>query len=499
MDRIYIAIDLKSFYASAECVALGLDPLETNLVVADESRSDKTICLAVTPALKAYGIPGRLRLFEVNQKLAKINEERLKLAPKRRFYGKSANARVLDSHPELAVDYLVAMPRMAYYIKKSAEIYSIYLKYVSPDDMHVYSIDEVFIDATDYLKLYKKTPKEFATTIIADVFKTTGITATAGIGTNLYLAKVAMDIIAKHMPEDENGARIAQLDQMSYRQKLWTHRPLSDFWRIGRGYMNRLENARLYTMGDIARCSLGAGDRYHNQDLLYKLFGINAELLIDHAWGYEPCTMKDIKSYKPESNSVSSGQVLSSAYTYEKAQTVMMEMANELALDLFSKRLATNQISISIGYDKENIKNDFLGEIKKDYYGRAVPKHSQGNINLENYTSSLMILSEKTSSLFEKIANKNLLIRRLCITACNVLSEDSVPKDTIELDLFIDYEKEKAEKDQKEIDLKRERSMQRTLIDIKKRYGNNSILKGLDFKEGATAIERNTQIGGHKA
>ncbi len=499
-DRTYIAIDLKSFYASAECVALGLNPLDTNLVVADKERSEKTICLAVTPSLKAYGIPGRTRLFEVNQRVREINAKRIKLAPRHRFIGKSSSDLELKNHPELALDFIIATPRMAHYIKVSSEIYKIYLSYVAPEDIHIYSIDEVFIDVTEYLRLYKLSAREFTSKLINEVFKATGITATAGIGTNLYLAKVAMDIVAKHIPPDENGVRIAQLDEMGYRQQLWTHRPISDFWRVGHGYAKRLEAIGIYTMGDIALCSENGEDKYLNEELLYKIFGINAELLIDHAWGYEPCTIKDIKAYKPKNNSIGSGQVLPCPYTYEKARVAIKEMADSIALELFEKKLVTNQINIVVGYDIENVKKDFAGEIKLDYYGRKIPKHSNGNINLEEYTSSSKLITNATAELFDKIINKQMLIRRLYITANRVINEVDIPANSYrQLDLFTDYKLEEEEFKKAEIYKKREKSIQETLIAIKKKYGKNSILKGLNFEDGATAKERNGQIGGHKA
>ena len=432
-ERTYIAIDLKSFYASVECRERHLDPLDTNLVVADESRTDKTICLAVSPSLKSYGLPGRVRLFEAKTKVREINRERAKEAPGRRLRDKSVFLSELRKDKSLALDFIVAMPRMALYMEYSRRIYGIYLKYVSPEDIHVYSIDEVFIDATDYLPLYGKNAHDFTMRLILDVLEETGITATAGIGENLYLAKIAMDIMAKHIAADKNGVRIAFLNEMEYRKKLWSHRPLSDFWRIGRGYEKRLNDLRLYTMGDIAKCSLGKERDYYNENLLYKVFGKNAELLIDHAWGYEPCTLKDIKAYKPKDNSIGSGQVLSCPYQFEKAEIVLKEMADSLALDLVAKGLLTNQIVITVGYDAENLKDPkrmeaFSGEIREDHYGRKIPMYAHGTIHTECYTSSSRMITKASVELFNSIVNRKLLIKRLYITACAVIREEEVEK-----------------------------------------------------------------------
>lgn len=505
-EKQYIAIDLKSFYASVECAERLLDPLNTNLVVADPSRTEKTICLAVSPSLKAYGISGRARLFEVIQRVREVNRERQKRAPGHVFTRKSCFADELASDPSLEMDFIVAPPQMAHYIEVSAEIHNIYLAYVAPEDIHVYSVDEVFIDATNYLNLYDMTAHDLAMKMIADVLYVTGITATAGIGTNLYLCKVAMDIVAKHIPPDKDGVRIAELDEMSYRQQLWDHRPLTDFWRVGRGIANKLEANGMFTMGDIARCSLGEAYERKNEDLLYKLFGVNAELLIDHAWGWEPCEIKDIKAYRPENNCLNSGQVLTAPYDYEKALLVADEMADAMALDLVKKGLVTDQIILSVGYDIENLKNDklrehYTGEIAVDHYGRSTPKPAHGSINIEKHTSSAKQIIKAVSELFERIVDDKLLIRRITITANHVIRETDIPRDDQpqQLELFIDYEalekKKKAEAEERE----KEKRMQHALLDIKKKYGKNAILKGMNFREGATAKDRNEQIGGHKA
>ena len=467
-NRTYIAIDLKSFYASVECVERGLDPLTARLVVADESRTEKTICLAVSPALKAYGIPGRARLFEVYQKAR-------------------------------GIDFIIARPRMAKYIEVSCKIYDIYLKYISPEDIHVYSIDEVFMDVTDYLGVYKMTAHELAMSMIRDVLKQTGITATAGIGTNMYLCKVAMDIVAKKMPADKDGVRIAELDEMSYRRQLWDHHPLTDFWRVGRGIAERLSHYGIDTMGKVARCSL------EKEDLLYRLFGVNAELLIDHAWGWEPCTIGFVKAYRPETNSMSSGQVLSEPYTFEKARNVVMEMADAISLDLVEKRLVTNQLVLTVSYDRENltrpeIASKYQGEIVMDYYGRPVPKHAHGTANLASSSSSSREIIAAVVSLYDRIVNRDLLIRRLNISTNHVVSEEQETgskeqEGTKQLDLFTDYDAIAR----KEQSMKKERRMQEALLNIKRRFGKNAILKGTSYAEGATAKERNSQIGGHKA
>lgn len=505
-NKTYIAIDLKSFYASVECVERGLNPMTTHLVVADKSRTEKTICLAVTPSLKALGIPGRARLFEVSAKVRKVNAERQQNAPRRVFTGSSFDATVLNAHPEYRLDFIVAPPRMAHYMEFSTRIYQIYLKYIAPEDIHVYSIDEVFIDATDYLGIYKLSARELAMKMIHDVLESTGITATAGIGTNLYLCKIALDIQAKHIPADHNGVRIAELDEMSYRRLFWSHRPLTDFWRIGKGYAKKLEDHGLYTMGDIARCSLGSvADRY-NEDMLYKLFGVNAELLIDHAWGYEPCTIADIRAYKPESNSLGSGQVLKCPYTFQKAKLVVREMADSLALDLVDKKLMTDQIVLTVGYDVENlsdpgIRGGYSGAVTTDRYGRQIPKHANGTANLGKYSSSSKLIIDAASGLFERITDKKLLIRRLYLTANRVKGEGSVPEDTggEQLDIFTDYTKEEEKRKAEALELARERKKQEAMLDIKRKYGKNAILKGMNLEEGATAQDRNQQIGGHKA
>lgn len=493
-ERQYVCIDLKSYYASVECVCRGLDPLNTNLVVADASRTEKTICLAVSPSLKAYGISGRARLFEVIQRVDEINAVRKHSAPNRKFDGKSHFADELKENPSLELDYIVAPPQMSHYMKTGAKIYGIYLKYIAPEDIHVYSVDEVFIDVTFYLKTYKMTAHQLAVTMIRDVLTETGITATAGIGTNMYLAKVAMDIVAKKMPADKDGVRIAELDEASYRKLLWSHRPLTDFWRVGIGYSRKLEACAIYTMGDIAQCSLC------NEDMLYKMFGVNAELLIDHAWGYEPCTIKDIKDYKPQTNSLSSGQVLKRPYEYGEALLIIKEMAELLSLDLVRKGLVTKQIVITVGYDIENLNNseknkNYTGKVVTDRYGRKIPNHSHGTENLEDNTSSTELIIKAAARLFERITDKNLLIRRINITACNVIYESqvvAVPKQT---DMFTDYIAEAK----KEIKLKKEKNIQKAIIGIKNKYGKNAVLKGMNLQACGTTIERNGQVGGHKA
>ncbi len=505
-EHAYIAIDLKSFYASVECMERGLNPLTTNLVVADESRTEKTICLAVSPSLKAYGISGRARLFEVVQKVKEVNARRRGQAPGRRFLGESFDDTALKSDPSLAVSYITAPPRMAYYIEYSTRIYNVYLKYIAPEDMHVYSIDEVMIDAAQYLKTYGLTARELAVKIIRDVLETTGITATAGIGTNLYLCKIAMDIVAKHIAPDRYGVRIAELDEMSYRRMLWSHRPLTDFWRVGRGYARKLEGCGLYTMGDIARCSLGSDADYYNEELLYRLFGVNAELLIDHAWGWEPCTLADIKAYKPDTNSIVSGQVLQCPYSFDKARLVLREMVDSLALNLVDKGLVTDQLVLTIGYDIENlsdpnIRNQYQGEVTVDRYGRRIPKHAHGTANLDCHTSSSILMTDAATALFDRIVNRKLLVRRLSLSANRIVSASSVSVgETYEqMDLFTDYEALQKEREEKERILEREQKMQKAVLEIQKKFGKNAILKGLNLEEGATAVERNQQIGGHKA
>ncbi len=469
MEKVYIAIDLKSFYASVECVERNLDPLSTNLVVADSDRTSKTICLAVTPSLKKIGIPGRARLFEVEQKAREARQQ-----------------------------FIIAKPRMALYMEYSSRIYNIYLKYVAPEDIHVYSIDEVFMDVTGYLNNYNMTPKELASQMILDVLGETGITATAGIGTNLYLCKVAMDVMAKRIPADEKGVRIAQLDEMTYRRELWGHKPITDFWRVGSGYSTKLKKYGIETMGDVARCSVGRTGEFYNEDLLYKLFGVNAELLIDHAWGWEPCTIKDIKEYRPRQNSISSGQVLMCPYEYKKGELVVKEMTDLLVLELVEKRLVTNQIVLTIGYDVSNIKETdmkkYRGEVTVDRYGRKIPKHAHGTKNLIKYTSSTQAVIKAAVELYNEITDENLLIRRITITANHVINEDDARDDVSyrQMSIFNDYEKEQYE-------LKKEKAIQDAVIDIKHKYGKNAVVKGMNLLEGATAIQRNGQIGGHKA
>ena len=505
-ERTYIAIDLKSFYASVECIERGLDPLTTNLVVADASRTEKTICLAVSPSLKRYGIPGRPRLFEVVQKVKEVNLERKAKSPRREFTGSSFNAVELAKNPDLEVAYIAAAPRMAYYMEYSTRIFDIYLRYIAPEDMHVYSIDEVFIDATTYLNTYKMSAHDLALKMIRDVLHETGVTATAGIGTNMYLCKVAMDIVAKKMPADADGVRIAELDEMSYRKLLWNHVPLTDFWRVGHGYAKKLIENGLNTMGDIARCSIGKPNEYYNEVLLYKLFGINAELLIDHAWGWEPTTIAEIKSYKPQMNSLGSGQVLHCAYTAEKAKLIVKEMTDLLVLDLVDKKLVTDQMVLTIGYDIENltnpaIRNKYHGEVTTDHYGRQIPKHAHGTINLPCQTSSTKIIMKAMEELFDRIINRDLLVRRINIVAARVVPESEVSdKQTFEqLDLFTDYGALEKKKEQEKKEQEKEKKLQQAVLDIKKKYGKNAVLKGMNFEEGATTRERNGQIGGHKA
>ena len=502
----YISIDLKSFYASVECIERNLNPINTNLVVADSSRTEKTICLAVSPSLKKFGIPGRARLFEVVQKVKEANMERKRKAPGQMFTGKSYLEDELTKCPELEISYITAPPRMALYMEYSTRIYNIYLKYVAPEDIHVYSIDEVFMDITQYLGVYKMTARELTAKIVRNVYDETGITATAGIGTNLYLAKVAMDIMAKKVAPDENGVRIAELDEMSYRRLLWNHRPLTDFWRVGQGYRKKLESVELYTMGDIARCSIGEANNFHNEDLLYKLFGINAELLIDHAWGWEPTTIELIKAYKPSANSMSSGQVLHCAYDFEKGKLIVREMTDLLVLDLVEKRLVTDQLVLNVGYDIENISDpkimkSYKGEFTTDNYGRKIPKHAHGTTNLSTQTSSTKLIVEAVMDLYDRIVNPKLLVRRITVTA-NHLVDESTVKDNVtyeQLDLFTDYAALEKEKEAKKEALSKERKLQEAMLEVKKKYGKNAMLKGMNLQEGAMTIERNKQIGGHKA
>ena len=505
-EKIYIAIDLKSFYASVECVERGRDALTTNLVVADASRTEKTICLAVSPSLKEYGIPGRARLFEVVAKVKQVNAQRRNAIKEHSFTGSSDDSIALKKNKTLALDYIVAKPRMALYMQYSTRIYQIYLKYISEEDMHVYSVDEVFLDVTDYLKAYEMTARQLTQKIIQDIYDTTGITATAGIGSNLYLCKIAMDIMAKHEKPDENGVRIAELDELTYRKNLWSHTPITDFWRVGRGYARKLERCGIFTMGDIARCSIGKDGDFYNEELLYKMFGINAELLIDHAWGYEPVTIADIRGYKPETNSIGSGQVLHCPYDFEKTKLIVREMTDALVLDLVEKQLVTDQIVLDIGYDIENLTNPdirkkYHGEVKADRYGRFVPKHAHGTANLDTKTSSTAKIMDAVLDLYERIVDKNLLVRRVSVTANRVVDEHMVSNETefTQMDLFTDYqalaEKQKAEQARME----KERRLQEVMLSVKKKYGKNAMLKGTNLQEGATMIDRNNQIGGHRA
>lgn len=497
--RTYIAIDLKSFYASVECVDRHLNPLLTNLVVADESRTEKTICLAVSPSLKAYGISGRARLYEVVQKVREINGIRRQLAPYHYFRGRSYHAPDLSRNPSLELGYIVAVPRMSRYLEVSSRIYGIYLKYVSPDDIHVYSIDEVFIDATDYLRLYSMSAREFTMKLILEVLHATGITATAGIGTNLYLCKIAMDIVAKHIPADADGVRIAELDEMSYRKTLWSHRPLTDFWRIGHGYSDRLESYGMYTMGDVARMSV----KY--EDLLYRLFGINAELLIDHAWGWEPCTISEIKAYRPENKSLSSGQVLKEPYDFAKGRLAVKEMTDLLALDLFEKHVVTDQLVLSVCYDASNLSEParlkaYRGPVVTNHFGKPIPKDAHGSVNLGCHTASAKIMVKAMTGLFDRIVNPVLLVRRLCVVANHIASERqaAVQHNPVQLELFTDYDELEKRKAREGAELEKERRLQSAILNIKRRMGGNALLKGMNLFEGATTKERNEQIGGHR-
>jgi len=500
MEKTYIAIDLKSFYASVECVERGLDPLDANLVVADKSRTDKTICLAVSPSLKSYGIPGRPRLFEVVAKAEEINAARRMKAPRRKFRGSSCSARELAADPSMELSYITAVPRMACYIEYSTHIYQIYLKYFAPEDIHVYSIDEVFIDATAYLDTYKMTAYELTMAVVRDVLSETRITATAGIGTNLYLCKIAMDIVAKHMPADKDGVRIAELDEMSYRRLMWAHRPITDFWRVGRGYAERLEHCGIFTMGDIARMSASeTGER-----TLYRMFGVNAELLIDHAWGWESCTIADIKAYRPETNSISSGQVLQEATPWETARLITWEMADSLALDLAGRGLVTDQLTLTVGYDVENLRREdimrsYEGRVVPDRYGRPVPVHSHGTANLAAPVSSSRLITEAAAELFDRITDGLLLVRRLTICANRVVLASSVRREYRQLDFFTDPEEEERRINAEEAELRRENDLQQAMLRMKERYGKNAVLRGTNFCDGATARSRNQQIGGHRA
>ena len=497
-NTCFIAIDLKSFYASVECVERGLDPLTTNLVVADESRTEKTICLAATPAIKSYGVPGRARLFEVVQKIREANGARRFYAPGHKLEGQSCDAVELSKNPSLAIDYLVAPPRMALYMDYSSRVYGIYLRYIAPRDIHTYSIDEVFINAAPYLAAYKLTARELAMKMIGEVLTETGITATAGIGTNLYLAKIAMDITAKHMPPDKHGVRIAELDERTYRQKLWAHTPITDFWRVGKGYASKLANMGLYSMGDVARKSL---DSQGERDL-YRVFGINAELLIDHAWGYEPCTMEAIKSYHPSATSLSSGQVLHCPYTHEQARLIVWEMADQLILDLVAKKLMTNQIVLDIGYDIENIAQGYSGPVHIDHYGRKVPKPAHGTMSLKKHSSSTKELLRETLALYDRIISPPLLVRRITVTMGRLINEDSATRQkeaTVEFDLFSDMDGTAQKEEAARLAEEKEKSLQHTMIAIKNKFGKNAILKAANLKEEARTIARNSEIGGHKA
>lgn len=506
-EHTYIAIDLKSFYASVECVERSLNPLTTNLVVADVSRTEKTICLAVSPSLKAYGIPGRARLFEVVQKVREVNAVRRSRAPGGKLAGESCFADELQRRPELAASYIAAVPRMAHYMEYSAKIYRIYLKYIAPEDIHVYSIDEIFADVSSYLKGYAMTARELAGTIIQDILTQTGITATAGIGSNLYLCKVALDIVAKQVKPDENGVRIAELNERKYRELLWGHRPLTDFWRVGKGYAKKLEESGLFTMGDIARCSLGKDNEFHNEELLYRLFGVNAELLIDHAWGWEPTTIALVKQYKPETSCISSGQVLQCPYDFERGKLVIKEMADFLALDLVEKRLVTDQIVLTVGYDMENLadagrRRAYKGEVTVDRYGRRIPKHAHGTANLRAQTSSTEEIMRAVLKLYENIVNPSLFIRRVNITANNLTEEHRAQEKEekfVQMDLFTDYgaleQQKKAEAQRR----KKERALQEAVLSVKHKYGKNAMLKGMNLEEGSTGRLRNSQIGGHRA
>ncbi|MCR5330309.1 MAG: DNA methylase [Lachnospiraceae bacterium] len=494
-DRIYIAIDLKSFYASVECVARGRDPLTTNLVVADQSRTEKTICLAVSPSLKSYGISGRARLFEAVQRVKEVNRLRKYALRGKQFSGRSDDYNLLQSDPSLEVDFIRATPRMAEYMRVSGQIYSIYLRDVASEDIFSYSVDEVFIDATHYLKLYKLTPHEFAMRLIKNVLAETGITATAGIGTNMFLAKVAMDVTAKHIPADSDGVRIAELDVMSFRRQLWDHRPITDIWRIGRGIARRLEAMGIYTLGDIALCSV------QNEEYLYREFGVNAELLINHAWGWEPTTISDVKAYKPENNSLSSGQVLSEPYSFEKGRLIVREMTDLLVLDLVEKGVVTDQMVLTVGYDIENMDKDYKGAVETDRYGRKTPKMAHGSINLGKFTSSTKLIMEKVTELYDRIVDRELTVRRMYVVANHVKpeAEAAAEPEAVQLSIFDDPDEiEKTEAAEKAA-AQKERRIQETAIELKKKFGKNAILKGMNLKEGATAIERNKQVGGHKA
>ena len=500
MEKTYIAIDLKSFYASVECFERGLDPLSTNLVVADVSRTDKTICLAVSPSLKAYGIPGRARLFEVRQKLARVNAERAAGEGMRDFEGAASDANEIALHPRYKVDFIAATPQMAKYEEISAKIYSVYLRYIAPEDIHVYSIDEVFMDATAYLNTYKMTGHELAMKMIHEVLKETGITATAGIAPNLYLAKVAMDVVAKHIPADKDGVRIAELNEMSYRKILWNHKPLTDFWRVGPGIAKKLNANGIYTMGDLADIAL------KDENFLFRLFGVNAEYLIDHAFGREPVGMADIKSYKPKYHSMGEGQVLMGPYPFDQARIIVKEMAENLSYQLLEKGLVTDSLVLNVGYDiscleDPEVRKKYKGPVGKDWYGRMVPKPSHGTKNLETTTDSAKIMTESAAELFDEIAEPSLFVRRLNVTCGRIYKKGQEPSKMTfqQFDLFTDYESQEKEKQAKKEEMEREEKAQIAMLALKKKFGKNAVVKGRDLQEGATAIQRNGQIGGHKA
>ncbi len=493
-EKIYLCIDLKSFYASVECIERGLDPMRTNLVVADGNRTEKTICLAVSPSLKSFGIPGRPRLFEVIQKVKEVNKYRQSKASGV-LEGKSCSYSEIKKNPKVAVDYIVAPPQMAKYMEFSTRIYNIYLKYVAPEDIYVYSIDEVFMDITNYLDVHKLNAHDLAMKIILEVLNETGITATAGIGTNMYLAKIAMDIMAKKMKADRNGVRIAFLDEYTYRKELWMHRPLTDFWRVGKGYAKKLETNYIYTMGDIAQMSLSDA----GEDKLYKLFGVNAELLIDHAWGWEPCEIKHIREYEPENKSIGSGQVLHCAYDFEGAKLIVREMTELLTLDLVEKKLVTDQIVLTVGYDIDN--KGYTGEMTTDPYGRKIAKHAHGTANVGRFTSSAMLIVDKVMELYDNIVNPKLMVRRINISANHVVPEGSITtsEEVVQFDMFTDYDKAKKDKEALDEQLAKERAIQEATIELRNKFGKNAVLKGMNLQEGATTKERNAQIGGHKA
>lgn len=509
-QRTYLAIDLKSFYASVECVDRHLDPLTTNLVVADRTRTDKTICLAVSPSLKAYGISGRARLYQALAKVDELNSIRKRRLGGGEFERESYLSAEIARDEKCKISFIAAPPRMSLYMEYSSRIYGIYLRYVAPEDIHVYSVDEVFMDVTSYLNTYGLTAYELAKKMIKEVLKETGITATAGIGTNMYLCKVAMDIVAKHVEADEDGSRIAVLDEMGYREKLWSHTPITDFWRVGTGYARKLKEVGLMTMGDVARCSLGRPEDYYNEELLYRLFGVNAELLIDHAWGYEPCTIKEVKSYVPETNSISNGQVLKEPYDYEHGLLIVKEMTELLSLSLVEKGYVTDQLVLTVGYDIDNltntsIRNQYKGEIVKDRYGRRIPKHAHGTWNLKEKTSSSRIICDAMARLYEQIVDPKLLIRRVYVVAAKVtpysiyIEERDKGEEYVQYDLFSDMDEVREEYKQQHEQLDREHKLQEAIIGLKKKYGKNAVLKGMNLEEGATTIERNGQIGGHKA